>query len=180
MRRHPRAVILVATRVTNRGVLAAQLLQVAWNARAANWQWEVNLLASPQVNAFCMPGGKIAFYFGILQQLQLDDDEVAMIMGHEVAHALLEHARERMAKDMGTNLLLRGGAALLGLGGLGDTVAQMGSQLLSLKFSRSDELEARVTEAHARRDVLVAELAEIRQRSLLRRIFPPRARSDRE
>jgi predicted Zn-dependent protease len=112
------------------------------NPRAQQWKWEVNLIGSKQVNAFCMPGGKIAFFFGILQQLQLDDDEVAMIMGHEVAHALLEHARERMAKNTGTNLLLRGGAALLGLGGLGDLAAQMGSQLLSLTFSRSDESEA--------------------------------------
>jgi predicted Zn-dependent protease len=112
------------------------------NARARQWKWEVNLIGSKQVNAFCMPGGKIAFFYGILQKLQLDDDEVAMIMGHEVAHALLEHARERMAKSTGTNLLLRGGAALLGLGGLGDLAAQMGSQLLSLTFSRSDESEA--------------------------------------
>jgi len=112
------------------------------NSRAQQWRWEVNLLGSKQVNAFCMPGGKIAFYYGILQQLQLDDDEVAMIMGHEVAHALLEHARERMAKNMGTNLLLRGGAALLGLGSLGDAAAQMGSQLVSLTFSRDDESEA--------------------------------------
>jgi len=112
------------------------------NERARQWKWEVNLIGSKQVNAFCMPGGKIAFFYGILQKLQLDDDEVAMIMGHEVAHALLEHARERMAKSTGTNLLLRGGAALLGLGGLGDLAAQMGSQLLTLTFSRSDESEA--------------------------------------
>ncbi len=114
----------------------------ACNDRARQWKWEVNLLGSQQLNAFCMPGGKIAFFYGILAQLQLSDDEVAMIMGHEVAHALLEHARERMAKTSGTQLLLRGGAALLGLGGLGDLAAQAGSQLLSLNFGRQDELEA--------------------------------------
>ncbi len=112
------------------------------NERARSWRWEVNLIGSDQINAFCMPGGKIAFYTGILAKLKLSDDEVAMIMGHEVAHALLEHARERMAKAGGTELLLRGGAALLGLGSLGDFAAANASQLLSLKFSRDDESEA--------------------------------------
>lgn len=65
-----------------------------------------------------------------------------MIMGHEIAHALLEHARERMVKSGGLELLLRGGAALLGLGGLGDLAAQGLTQLGSLTFSRSDETEA--------------------------------------
>jgi predicted Zn-dependent protease len=112
------------------------------NERARQWRWEVNLLGSDQVNAFCMPGGKIAFFTGILVKLKLDDDEVAMIMGHEIAHALLEHARERLVKAGGTELLLRGGAALLGLGNLGDIAAAGASQLLSLKYSRDDESQA--------------------------------------
>ena len=113
-----------------------------WNPRAARWRWEINLLGSPQLNAFCMPGGKIAFYSGILQQLQLDDDEVASIMGHEAAHALREHARERMGKSSATSIGLSLGAQLLGLGALGDAAANMGTQLLTLKFSRDDETEA--------------------------------------
>ncbi len=117
-------------------------LTVVCNERARQWQWDVQLLKSNQVNAFCMPGGKIAFFTGILSKLKLDDNEVAMIMGHEVAHALLEHARERMAKSGATSGLLRIGAAVLGLGALGDLAAQGGAQLLSLKFSRSDESEA--------------------------------------
>ncbi|MDR7152572.1 Zn-dependent protease with chaperone function [Hydrogenophaga palleronii] len=114
----------------------------AWNPRASEWKWAVNLIQSDQVNAFCMPGGKIAFYTGILDKLQLTDDETAMIMGHEMAHALREHARERVAKSGATNLGLRLGAQLLGLGDLGDLAAGMGAQLLTLRFSREDESEA--------------------------------------
>ncbi len=112
------------------------------NDRASRWKWEVNLIGSNEINAFCMPGGKIGFYYGILSRLQLSDDEVATIMGHEVAHALLEHAREQMGKGTLTTGALRLGAALLGLGSVGDLAAQVGSQLLSLTYSRSDESEA--------------------------------------
>ena len=113
-----------------------------WNDRAGQWKWEVNLIGSDQINAFCMPGGKIAFFTGILDKLKLTDDEVAMVMGHEMAHALREHARERIAKTQGTGALLSLGAALFGLGQVGDLAANVGTQLLSLKFSRDDEVEA--------------------------------------
>ena len=113
-----------------------------WNPRAKQWKWEVNLIGSKELNAFCMPGGKIAFFYGILQQLQLSDDEVATIMGHEVAHALREHARERMGKSTATQIGASALSAILGLGNLGNQVLGMGSQLLTLKFSREDETEA--------------------------------------
>jgi len=113
-----------------------------WNTRARSWKWEVTLIGSKELNAFCMPGGKIAFYFGILQRLQLSDDEVAMIMGHEMAHALREHARERMGKGAATRLGAGLVSSLLGLGNLGDAALNMGSQLLTLKFGREDESEA--------------------------------------
>ena len=115
---------------------------LAWNDRARSWKWEVNLIGSKQINAFCMPGGKIAFYTGILDQLKLTDDEVAMVMGHEMAHALREHSRERLAKTQATNIGISLGAALLGLGDVGRAAANLGSQLLTLKFSRNDESEA--------------------------------------
>ena len=113
-----------------------------WNERARQWKWEVNLIGSKQVNAFCMPGGKIAYYYGILDQLQLNDDEVAMIMGHEMTHALREHARERMGKTMATRGAIEVGAAIFGLGGISRMAADMGGQLLTLKFGREDESEA--------------------------------------
>ena len=112
------------------------------NPRAQQWRWDVNLIGSNELNAFCMPGGKICFYQGILSKLQLDDDEVATIMGHEVAHALLEHARERMGKSMVTRGAIELGAALFGLGQVGRAGADIGAQLLSLRFSRDDESEA--------------------------------------
>jgi predicted Zn-dependent protease len=123
--------------------IAARIVPYAtrFNPRAARWQWEINLIGSKQINAFCMPGGKIAFYAGILEQLKLSDDEVAMVMGHEVAHALREHARERMAKSGLTRL----GAAVLGelvAGGKYSGLIQDGGNLLTLKFSRDDETEA--------------------------------------
>jgi predicted Zn-dependent protease len=112
------------------------------NERARHWRWEVNLIGSEDINAFCMPGGKIGFFYGILAKLQLSDDEVAAIMGHEMSHALLEHAREQMGKGVATSGLLRLGAAVLGLGSIGDLAAQLGSQLLSLTYSRTDESQA--------------------------------------
>jgi len=118
-----------------------------WNPRAREWKWEVNLIGSNQINAFCMPGGKIAFYTGILNQLKLTDDEVAMVMGHEVAHALREHARERMGKAAATNGLAAIGSTVASVffgvnPQLTDLVARQGAGLLSLKFSRDDETEA--------------------------------------
>lgn len=115
---------------------------LSWNPRAANWQWEVNLIGSKQINAFCMPGGKIAFYTGILDQLKLNDDEVAMVMGHEIAHALREHARERMGKSAATNIGASLLTQLLGLGQVGQTVTNYGAQLLTLQFSRDNESDA--------------------------------------
>ena len=118
-----------------------------WNPAAAKWEWQVNLLASDQVNAFCMPGGRVAFYSGILTKLKLSDDEVAAVMGHEIAHALREHGREQMGKSLATNGLARvGGALISSIFGvdpnLTDTVARYGAQFLSLKYSRDDEREA--------------------------------------
>jgi predicted Zn-dependent protease len=120
-----------------------------WNERAAKWNWEINLIGSKEVNAFCMPGGKIAFFSGLLSSLKLTDDEVAIVMGHEIAHALREHGRERAAKSG----LANAGAKIAGIGlsaifGIDPnlSVAATGgvANLTMLKFSRDDETEADV------------------------------------
>ena len=111
-----------------------------FNERAKDWQWEVNVINSSMINAFCMPGGKIAFFTGIIDKLKLSDDEIAMVMGHEIAHALREHARERLAKTQLTNLGVTAVAILFG--NAAGQIAQVGGGLYGLKFSRGDETEA--------------------------------------
>jgi len=118
-----------------------------WNPDSANWKWEVNLLNSPTVNAFCMPGGRIAFYNGILVKLNLTDDEVAMVMGHEIAHALREHAREQAGKNtltsFGARIAGALGSAYFGVDPrLGDAAAGVVVQGAAMSFSRDDESEA--------------------------------------
>lgn len=129
--------------------IARRILPFAprFNSRAERWRWEVNLIGSRQLNAFCMPGGKIAFYTGIIDQLQLTDDEIAIVMGHEIAHALREHARERIAKSELTNGVASIASELLAgtkYGGLAQLGLKGGANLLTLKFSRDDESEADV------------------------------------
>lgn len=122
--------------------IAQELLQHAnkWNPRAKDWQWEVILVKSRTVNAVCMPGGKIVIFSGLLDTLRLTDDEAAHVIGHEIAHALREHARARVAKNTLTNAGAIIIAVLVG-GGAGDLVRQ-GGGILALKFSRDDEREA--------------------------------------
>jgi len=122
-------------------------IAVTWNSRARGWTWEVNVIGSNTVNAFCMPGGKIAVYSGLIQQLKLNDDELAMVIGHEMTHAVLEHAREQMGKGLVTQGVTRFGglvvASVLGVDPrMTDMVARGGSELLLLKFSRQDETQA--------------------------------------
>lgn len=110
---------------------------------APNWDWEVNVITSDEVNAWCMPGGKIAFYTGILEKLQLTDDEAAAIMGHEIAHALREHGRERASQQLATNLGASAVGAALGMGQSGaDLAGLVGQVTFLLPYSRLHETEA--------------------------------------
>lgn len=116
---------------------------VRFNEDARRWRWEVNLVSSRSVNAFCMPGGKIAFYTGIISALQLTDDEVAVIMGHEIAHALLEHGRARMSEQVLKNVGISVAAMVFNLGQVSTSVLSQAANLaVSLPFSRQHETDA--------------------------------------
>ena len=115
----------------------------AFRKDAPAWKWEVNVISSNEVNAWCMPGGKIAVYSGLIQQLNPTDDELAAVIGHEIAHALREHSREQVSHQMGEGILLSAGAAILGVGQVGQQVAQtLLDVTFNLPHSRTDETEA--------------------------------------
>lgn len=110
---------------------------------APAWQWEVNVFTSNELNAWCMAGGKMAIYTGLIDRLQLSDDEIAAVMGHEIAHALREHARERVSKAMATGLGVSVAGALLGVGQVGqDLMNTVAKVTFELPNSREHEMEA--------------------------------------
>lgn len=114
-----------------------------FRADAPNWNWEVNVIQSDELNAFCMPGGKIMFYSGLIDKLGLSDAEIAVIMGHEIAHALREHSREHMSQAIAAQAAIGVGVAVLGLGQPSADLAATGYQaLIATQFSRADETEA--------------------------------------
>lgn len=110
---------------------------------APGWNWEVNVTSSDELNAFCMPGGKIMFYSGLINRLNLNDDEIGIVMGHEIAHALREHSREQVSHAIAAQTAINVGTTLLGLG---QTSAELSNavyqSLIATKFSRTDESEA--------------------------------------
>ncbi len=111
---------------------------------AANWRWDVNVETRTEMNAYCMAGGKVMVYSGLIEQLRLTDDELAQILGHEMAHALREHSRERMSETY-TRMM---GLSLFSVvtGGRFDGYLDMANQVVevaySLPNSREHESEA--------------------------------------
>jgi Zn-dependent protease with chaperone function len=126
-------------------VIADKLIPqtTAFRQDALKWRWEVNVLSSPEVNAWCMPGGKIAVYTGLIDKLRLTDDELAAVMGHEISHALREHSRERASEQAVANLGITVLATVAGVGSLGQKGMEYAYQgLLGLPNSRTHETEA--------------------------------------
>ena len=123
-------------RITDRLIVQA----VTMYPPSREWQWSVAVIDEPQLNAWCMPGGKMAIYTGIIEKLKLTDDEIAQIMGHEIAHALLGHGREQMSRAIAMQGGMQIGSILAGrdLSGL----APVADIAITLPHSRSSESEA--------------------------------------
>ena len=110
---------------------------------AAKWNWEVHTIKSNDLNAFVMPGGKVMFYTGIIDRLNLSDDEIAAIMGHEMAHALREHARERLSRQYATQTGIGVAASVFGLSQNQAQLANIAGDVgISRPHSRTQESEA--------------------------------------
>ncbi|WP_420488484.1 M48 family metallopeptidase [Paraburkholderia phytofirmans] len=116
-----------------------------WNERAKGWKWDVAVVRSPDIRMYCLPGGKIVVYGGLLDRVRLNDNELGMLIGHEIAHALREHARERLGELQASQLDSSGTIPqLFGLADLGAAPLGIGSRLLEMKYESTDETEADV------------------------------------
>ena len=115
----------------------------AFRDDAPKWAWEAHVLTTDEVNAWCMPGGKVAVYTGLINKLQATDDELAAVLGHEMGHALREHTREQMSQQALTQTAIGLGGALLGIGDMGQSLAgAVANVTLQLPKSRGMETEA--------------------------------------
>jgi Zn-dependent protease with chaperone function len=115
-----------------------------WSDRTKHWKWDIAVIRSPDIRMYCLPGGKIVIYSGILDRVKLNDNELGMLLGHEIAHALREHARERLGEQQAVQLGSGQIPQLFGLADLGASPLGIGSQLLEMKYEAADETEADV------------------------------------
>jgi predicted Zn-dependent protease len=115
----------------------------AFREDALKWSWQFHVITLDEVNAWCMPGGKIAVYTGLLDKIKPTDDELAAVLGHEMGHALREHTREQISREMGTQTVLGIAGSLFGLGETAQSLGAMVANVtISLPNSRQDETEA--------------------------------------
>jgi predicted Zn-dependent protease len=127
-----------------KGIVARLIPQTTvFRPDAGKWPWEVHVVSIDEVNAWCMPHGKMAVYTGLIEKLNATDDELAAVMGHEIAHALREHSREQISQQMGTQAVVGIAGALFGLGDAGQSLGNMVADVtLNLPKSRTAETEA--------------------------------------
>lgn len=109
---------------------------------ASQWNWEVHVVNDSSVNAWCMPGGKMAVYAGLIDTLKPTDDELAAVIGHEMAHALREHSREQVSQQMATGIGLSVLSAVTGMPVAGDLGGELTKVMFTLPNSRTHETEA--------------------------------------
>lgn len=109
---------------------------------ARQWDWQVHVLNSDEINAWCMPGGKMAVYSGLINTLKPTDDELAAIIGHEMAHALREHSREQVSQQMAAGIGLSVLSAVTGISGAADLGSELTKVMFTLPNSRTHETEA--------------------------------------
>jgi predicted Zn-dependent protease len=115
----------------------------SFRADATSWPWQFNVQKTKDLNAYCMPGGRIMVYSGLIESLDLNDAELATVLAHEVAHALREHTRERVSRAYAQQLVLSGAAAVAGVSETTANVANMVAEVtFQLPFGRDQESEA--------------------------------------
>lgn len=119
---------------------------VTYRPQAKNWQWSVNVIDDPEnVNAFCMAGGKMAVYSGLIEKLHTTDDELAQVMGHEISHALASHTAEKLSVQMAGELAVVAATATANpqnQQAVHDVSALAAIALINLPNSRTVEYEA--------------------------------------
>ena len=115
-----------------------------WSDRVKHWKWEVAVIRSPDIRMYCLPGGKIVVYGGLLDKVKLNDNELGMLFGHEIAHAVREHVRERLGEQQAAQLEQGTVPQLFGLADLGVFPLGIGSRLFEMHYGRADETEADV------------------------------------
>ena len=115
-----------------------------WSDRVKNWKWEVAVIRSNDIRMYALPGGKIVVYGGLLDRVKLNDNEFGMLLGHEIAHAVREHVRERLGEQQAAQIESGSVPQLFGLADLGVFPLGIGSQLVEMHYGRDDETEADV------------------------------------
>ncbi|SAL16840.1 peptidase M48 Ste24p [Caballeronia sordidicola] len=134
------ALVKRARDITNREIPFA----LKWNDRSKNWKWQINVVRSTEIRMYCLPGGKIVIYSGLIERLRLNDNELGMMIGHEIAHALREHARDRLGRQQAAQLTTGTIPPLFGFADITSAPLGIGEQLLAMRYTPADETEADV------------------------------------